>query len=193
MSHSLRALMALGNPGGQYLRSRHNLGFLALDHLAERERVSFRREGPVELGLWRPAGLAVEILLAKPLTYMNRSGAGVHHLRRRHEVEAPELLVVLDDIDLPFGKLRLRARGGAGTHNGMRSVLSALGDEGFARLRLGVGPAPQEAELSEWVLEDFSGEEQQALPAVLDRAADCLVAAVRNGVRAAMNDYNSAG
>ncbi len=185
--------MALGNPGSHYLRSRHNLGFLVLDHLAERERVSFRREGPVELGLWRPTGLDAEILLAKPLTYMNRSGAGAHYLCLRHEVMVAELLVVVDDLDLPFGKLRLRARGGAGTHNGMRSVLSALGDEGFARLRLGVGPAPQEAELSEWVLEDFSGEEQKALPGVLDQAADCLVAAVRSGVRAAMNDYNAAG
>ncbi len=185
--------MALGNPGGHYLRSRHNLGFLALDRLAERERVLFRRDGPVELGRWRPAGLGAEILLAKPLTYMNRSGIGAHHLGLRHEVTAPELLVVVDDLDLPFGTLRLRARGGAGTHNGMRSVLSALGDEGFARLRLGVGPAPQEAELSEWVLEDFPSEQQQALPAVLDRAAECLAVAVRSGVRVAMNDYNAAG
>jgi PTH1 family peptidyl-tRNA hydrolase len=185
--------MALGNPGGQYLRSRHNLGFLALDHLAGRERISFRREGPVELGQWSPAGLRAEVLLVKPLAYMNRSGAGADHLRRRHDIAVPELLVVLDDLDLPFGKLRLRARGGAGTHNGLRSVLSALGDEGFPRLRLGVGPAPQEADLSEWVLEDFSSEEQQALPGVLDRAAECLVAAVRSGVRAAMNDHNAAG
>ena len=193
MSHSLRALMALGNPGGHYLRSRHNLGFLALDRLAERERVSFRRDGPVELGRWRPSGLGAEILLAKPLTYMNRSGIGAHHLCRMHEIAVPELLVVVDDLDLPFGKLRLRARGGAGTHNGMRSVLSALGDEGFPRLRLGVGPAPPEADLSEWVLEDFPSEQQQALPAVLDRAAECLVVAVRSGVRVAMNDYNAAG
>ncbi len=185
--------MALGNPGGQYLRSRHNLGFLVLDRLAERERVSFQREGPVELGRWRPSGLGAEILLAKPLTYMNRSGTGAHHLCRMHEVALPELLVVVDDLDLPFGKLRLRARGGAGTHNGMRSVLSALGDEGFPRLRLGVGPAPPEADLSKWVLEDFSIEQQQALPAVLDRAAECLVVAVRSGVRIAMNDYNAAG
>lgn len=193
MCHPVRALMALGNPGDSYLRSRHNLGFLALDHLAGREQVSFRRQGPVELGLWRPLGTDVEILLAKPLTYMNRSGDGAQHLCQRHAVSVSELLVVVDDIDLPFGQLRLRARGGAGTHNGMRSVLSTLGDEGFPRLRLGVGPVPPEVDLSEWVLGDFSGEQQLALPAVLERAAECLVAVIRRGLRAAMNDFNAAG
>lgn len=184
--------MALGNPGGQYARSRHNLGFLALGRLAG-PSFSFRRRGPVELGRWRPQGLDRDVLLARPLTYMNRSGLGAQYLCDQEHLAVPELLVVVDDLDLPFGTLRLRARGGAGTHNGMRSVLSALGDNGFPRLRLGVGPAPLETDLSEWVLEDFSAQEQKALPAVLDRAAECLVAAVRDGVQAAMNDYNTAG
>jgi PTH1 family peptidyl-tRNA hydrolase len=185
--------MALGNPGAQYLRSRHNLGFLVLDRLAEREGVAFRREGPVELGLWHPGKLDREVLLAKPRTFMNRSGAGARYLYQHHDVRGTEMLVVVDDLDLPFGKLRMRARGGAGTHNGMRSVLSALGDEEFPRLRVGVGPAPPEVDLSEWVLEDFSGEDLDALPAVLDRAADCLETAVRQGVRPAMNHYNAGG
>ena len=184
--------MGLGNPGRDYSGSRHNLGFLALDRLAARGRVPFRREGPMELGRWRPAGGMQEVLLAKPLTYMNCSGAAAEFLAREHEIAPGELLVVVDDLDLPFGRLRLRARGGAGTHNGMRSVLAALGDEGFPRLRLGVGPAPAGVDLSEWVLGDFSAEEREALPDLLDRAAGCLEEAVRNGVRAAMNVYNAA-
>jgi PTH1 family peptidyl-tRNA hydrolase len=184
--------MALGNPGDEYSWSRHNLGFLALDGLAGRSRVSFRRDGPLELGRWRPGPGADEILLAKPLTYMNRSGVAATHLQRKYDLRLEELLVVVDDVDLPFGKLRLRARGGAGTHNGVRSVLEALGEEAFPRLRLGVGPAPAGVELSEWVLEDFSAEEREALPVVLDRAVGCLEEAVRMGVRAAMNAYNAA-
>jgi PTH1 family peptidyl-tRNA hydrolase len=189
---ALRAVLALGNPGEEYHRSRHNLGFLVMERLARRDRVRFRREGPVELGRWSPPGTGREVLLARPLTFMNRSGAGALHLGQRHQVEGREMLVVLDDLDLPFGRLRLRSRGGAGTHNGLRSILEALGDEEFPRLRVGIGPAPEGEELSDWVLDEFPPEQLEALPEFLDRAADCVATAVREGVRLAMNRYNVA-
>ncbi len=192
-SQPLRALLALGNPGDDYVDTRHNLGFLVLDQLASRERVVFRREGSSQIGVWQPEGLGREILLAKPLTYMNRSGAAARHLREEHGVEAEELLVVVDDIDLEFGRLRLRTKGGAGTHNGLKSVLEALGDDAFGRLRIGLGPAPEGVELSDWVLEEFGPDETDKLPAILDRGADCLQAAVCDGLRPAMNRYNLFG
>lgn len=192
-SRPVRAVLALGNPGEDYAETRHNLGFLVLDRLAAREGVSFRRNGRVLLGVWRPEGLDREVLLGKPVTYMNRSGAAARQLREQHGLETEEFLVVVDDVDLPFGRLRLRASGGAGTHNGLRSVLEALGDGAFSRLRIGLGPAPEEAELSEWVLEAFGVEEWNRLPAILDRGADCLQAAVCDGLRPAMNRYNLFG
>ena len=189
----VRAVLGLGNPGSGYRRSRHNLGFMVLERLAERHGLRFRGAGAaLRLCSWRPGRSVPTVLLAKPTTYMNRSGRGAALLRDDHSIRSTEMLVVLDDIDLPFAKLRVRTRGGPGTHNGMRSVLAAVGDEEVPRLRLGIGPAPPEEDLADLVLADFDPQAQVGLSPFVDEAADCVEEIVRSGVQAAMNRYNPA-
>lgn len=180
----------MGNPGPEYRTSRHNLGFMAIDRLAQRWGLRLRQEAPaLVLGRWRGAG--GEVLMARPTTFMNESGRGALQLRDRHGVEPRELLVVVDDLDLPFGRLRLKASGGAGTHNGMRSLVRALGSDEFPRLRLGIGPAREGEDLADWVLADFEREELALLGPILDAAADCLESTVSDGIARAMNRFNA--
>ena len=188
----MRAVLGLGNPGARYRHTRHNMGLLLLDRLAERDSLAFRDTGDRLLECsWAPPPDGPTILLAKSSTFMNHSGRAADRLRRRHGLVPGEILVVLDDLDLPFGRLRLRPRGGAGTHNGMRSVLEALGGEEPPRLRLGIGPAPEDADLAAWVLDEFGASERDALPEHLDRAIECVTAAVRDGIGPAMNRHNA--
>jgi PTH1 family peptidyl-tRNA hydrolase len=185
------AVLGLGNPGAAHRRNRHNLGFMVLDRLAERHGLRFRAERPaLELCRWRVAGGPV--WLGKPTTFMNLSGRGAVQLRDRHGVEAARILVVVDDLDLPLGRLRLRAGGGPGTHNGLRSLVASLGGGEFPRLRLGVGPAPGgERDLADWVLADFEPPERERLGQVLELAADCVEGSLRDGLAAAMNRFNA--
>ena len=188
---AIRAVLGLGNPGADYSRSRHNLGFMVVHRLAERARLRFRKEDPtLEACTGRPGRGAPDVVLARPLTFMNRSGRAASQLESRHGVRPEELLVVLDDLDLPFGRLRLRTRGGAGTHNGLRSVLDALGEEGLPRLRMGIGSADPSSDLADWVLDDFRDPEMKQLPEFLDQAADCVEMVIRYGLQAAMNRFN---
>lgn len=189
----VRAVLGLGNPGPEYRRSRHNLGFMVLDQLARRHGLRFRAEPPaLALCRWRRIGEGT--LLAKPTAFMNHSGRGAAQLRDRHGLEPAGILVVVDDLDLPFGRLRVRARGGAGTHNGLRSLVASLGGGEFPRLRMGIGPAPpKDHDLADWVLGDFDPPEWGALPAFLEAGADCVEAVLRDGVPAAMNRFNAAG
>jgi len=163
---------------------------MAVDLLAQRCGVRLRAEGPaLLLGRIRRAGR--EVLLAKPTTFMNDSGRAALQLRDRHGVEPEGMLVVVDDLDLPFGRFRLKAGGGAGTHNGMRSLVRMLGSDQFPRLRLGIGPAPEGEDLADWVLADFEREEMAQVGNILDTAVDCLEATLLDGVSAAMNRFNA--
>ena len=189
---SVHAVLGLGNPGPEYGLSRHNLGFLVVERLAVRHGLRLRTDGPLRSCRWRFGGGGRWVWLARPITHMNCSGRGAARLRDGHGVEASEILVVVDDLDLPFGQLRLRERGGAGTHNGMRSLVEVLGEE-FPRLRTGIGPSPEGVDLADWVLAEFLPAERVLLEPILDAAADCVEAAVRDGVRAAMNRFNRRG
>lgn len=190
---AVRAILGLGNPGPEYEHTRHNIGFLVVDRLRDRHGLRLADEGShLQACRWRYGGGGRRVWLARPLTYMNRSGRAAARLRGQAGIEPGEFLVIVDDLDLPFGQLRIRERGGAGTHNGMRSLVEALG-EGFPRLRVGIGPAPENVDLADWVLAPFPADEAGRLGAVLDAAADCVELAVRRGTRAAMNHYNGSG
>jgi peptidyl-tRNA hydrolase, PTH1 family len=179
-----RLIVGLGNPGPEYADTRHNVGFQCVDRLAERlgARWSACKDAQVAVAGER-------LVLAKPQTFMNRSGPAVAALLEQLEIPPTGALIIYDDMDLPFATLRLRARGSAGTHNGMRSVLNALGTQDIARLRIGISQAgPGNA--IDHVLSAFSAEEQPIIDEAVDRAADAALAWSNEGAEVAMNRYN---
>ncbi len=178
--------MGLGNPGRRYRGTRHNVGFEVVDRLARRWGASFRAEGAAEVAQAQVGGMPV--LLAKPLTYMNRSGDAVRELVGRWGLSAADVLVVYDDMDLPVGTLRVRARGSSGGHRGMASVLEALGTLEVARVRVGIGrPGSHPVD---HVLSRFPRGERAEVDEALDRAADAVEVALREGIQRAMDRFN---
>lgn len=186
----MKLIVGLGNPGPRYAATRHNIGFRAVDAFAAKFRIGFDgHEKDALLGRGRVAGGAV--MLAKPLTYMNLSGESVGKLVRAYVDTLSDLIVVYDDVDLPVGKLRIRERGSAGTHNGMRSLVSSIGSEDFARLRFGVrGATITDANLADYVLDVFTADEESAVAEAMPRALDALVLFARGDLRRAMNTFN---
>src|SRR3954471_16473057 len=166
----MKLIVGLGNPGAEYERTRHNIGWLVADAFAKKFRIDVdKHEKDAMTGEGRVAGGSVKV--AKPLTYMNNSGDVVRLLVNAYEVDAAhELIIVYDDIDLPLGKLRIRPNGSSGTHNGMRSILAELGTESFPRLRVGIGSP--ETRLRDYVLDEFTTEEQPIVDRAIGRAVD---------------------
>jgi PTH1 family peptidyl-tRNA hydrolase len=185
-------VVGLGNPGPEYEGTRHNIGFVVVGRLAERWDCSLRRKWrfTAEVGeATRPTG---KVGLARPQTFMNRSGAAVAGLLRWLKLSPSELLVVVDDADLPLGQIRLRLAGGSGGHNGLRSVIAALGGvEEFARLRVGIGRrGPVGADITGHVLGKFAAVERAAVEEAVTLAADAVVVCVEEGLTVAMNRFN---
>ena len=184
----MKLIVGLGNPGRRYQGTRHNIGARVIDTLARRHHVALREEGWADVGALTLDG--ARVLLARPQTYVNVSGTAVADLRRRHRLPLENLLVAFDDLDLPVGQIRLRAKGGHGGHNGMRSIIETLGSEEFARLRVGIGRPPEGVDPADYVLSRFSKEEQAQLDEAVERAADAVEAFVRRGIEAAMSASN---
>jgi peptidyl-tRNA hydrolase, PTH1 family len=183
----LRIVVGLGNPGGRYENTRHNVGFMVIRAIAARFDLHFRRsKHRAELASGTVEG--VPVLLALPITYVNESGNAVRRLLQYYRVPLSQLLVVCDDIDLPFGTLRLRPGGSSGGHKGLKSIIEALGNEEFARLRVGVGRP--EASAVGHVLGPFSRDEAALLPALVDTSADAALAWLEGDMKAAMNRFN---
>jgi peptidyl-tRNA hydrolase, PTH1 family len=185
----VKLVIGLGNPGKQYAGTRHNIGWMVLDRIADRAGRSGRgrqRDASESLQI-RYQGL--DLVLAKPLTYMNDSGIAVRKLLARERVPLVELLVVVDDFALPFGKLRFREGGSHGGHNGLRSIIDELGSEKFSRLRVGIGEPGRGA--IDHVLSTFAADEQARLPIVIDAAADAVEAWAREGTSKAANRFNA--
>lgn len=182
-----RAAVGLGNPGPRYARTRHNLGFLAVDRYLSRSR---RRREPLPSSTAEVYRVG-EFLIAKPQTYMNRSGLAVLEIARVYRLFPRDLLIVYDDVMLPFGKLRARAKGGDGGHHGMASVLEALGTEEIPRLRLGIGREDLPPDLTDYVLGEFTPEEERELDAFLARAAEAIECFFHRGIEAVMNAFNA--
>jgi peptidyl-tRNA hydrolase, PTH1 family len=184
----VKLIVGLGNPGAQYKGTRHNIGFAVIDEIARRAAVGFE-SAPAEavIAKWRrPEG---GVLLAKPLTFMNLSGQAVGELARYFKVDVPDVLIVVDEAQLPLGRLRARARGSAGGHNGLKSVIAHLGDD-FSRLRIGVGRGEQQRDLADHVLSRFDKEEAAEVERMTTRAADAAEMFITSGIEAVMNAFN---
>jgi PTH1 family peptidyl-tRNA hydrolase len=186
----MRLIVGLGNPGEDYARSRHNVGWVVADAFAKKFRIDINRhEKEAMTGEGRVAGGSIKV--AKPLTYMNLSGDAVRLLANAYLDDTRDLIVVYDEIDLPLGKLRIRPNGSAGTHNGMRSIVAALGTEQFPRLRFGVrGASYSDVRLRDYVLDDFTDEELPLVQQNIERAVDALVLFARDDLKRAMNEFN---
>lgn len=183
-------IVGLGNPGKQYEHTRHNVGFDTIDVLAERYRISVDAKKYKALyGKGMIEGN--KVILAKPQTYMNLSGESVRELIDFYKIdEAEELIVIYDDISLEPGQLRLRAKGSAGGHNGIKNIIAHLGGQEFKRIKVGVGEKPKGYDLADYVLSRFSKEERQKVDASLERAADAAVKIITDDMASAMNEYN---
>ncbi len=184
----MKLIVGLGNPGAKYARTRHNVGWMVLDRLADRAGIAGR-------GRERDAAVAVrgrlhdvDMMLVKPLTFMNDSGIAVRKVLARERVPLEEMLVVVDDFALPFGRLRIRADGTHGGHNGLRSIVAELETQRFARVRVGIGEPGRDA--IDHVLSSFTREEERELPALLDAAADAVETWARDGAAKAANLWN---
>ena len=184
---ALRLVVGLGNPGSEYERTRHNVGFRLVDRLV----------GEADL-FWKDfKGLGVaakwgDVWVAKPMTYMNESGQFVRAFAGYNNIAIPEMLVVYDEISLPLGKLRIRKKGSAGGQKGMLSIISHLGTDEVPRLRLGIGPQPEKMDSAEYVLSRFKPAEEDGLTSALNLAVDAIGAVLADGVDAAMNKFNPA-
>ena len=187
----MKLVVGLGNPGRAYDQTRHNAGWLVLDEFARRRGAKFRRSWcrPVQTAKTTLEG-AGALLLVKPLTYMNLSGNVLPALMRPAGLTAKDLIVVADDVNLPMGKLRIRAQGSAGGHNGLKSVIERLGTEQFARVRVGVGDKEAGQSLREHVLERMDAAERTALAETAARAATAVETILLQGVDRAMNEFN---
>jgi len=192
----LKAIVGLGNPGSRYKGTRHNVGFDVVDELARRATVDFE-SAPADALVarcragrrdWLP-GQSDDVLLVKPVTFMNASGQAIGELVRYFKIDVADALVILDEVQLPLGKLRARARGSAGGHNGLKSVIEHLGSD-VSRLRLGVGRGDSRTDLADHVLARFDKEEAAAVARMITRAADAAETFLTGGIAAVMNQYN---
>ena len=185
-------VVGLGNPGPAYRGNRHNVGFMVLDLLADRVGGRFKaHKGRADVVEARLGPLpAPRVVLAKPKSYMNESGGPVASMRDFYKVAPEQLVVVHDELDLPYGTLRLKRGGGDNGHNGLRSITKSLGSREYLRVRFGIGRPPGRMDPADYVLRDFSAAERKDLEFEVDRAADAVEALVREGLDAAQNRFN---
>ena len=193
----MKLIVGLGNPGKAYAHNRHNIGFRCINHLARLHSISIKgHQCQSQVGTGKIAG--VEVLLAKPKTFVNLSGEAVGRLMRKYSIPVNNLIVIYDDLDLPLGKLRLRPSGSAGGHKGINSIISALGSEDFPRIKVGIGRPTTEdgAAITDedvivgHVLNDFTPQEDAAIQPAIATAAEAIHCILTEGIVAAMNKFN---
>ena len=185
----MKLLVGLGNPGDKYAGTRHNAGFLVAEKVAERHHIALKKKGYQGIyGVGRAAGEEVTILL--PHTFMNHSGASVMAAYKSLGITPGDLIVIYDDLDLSYGRLRIRPDGGHGGHNGLRDIVSLLGRTDFPRLKIGIG-RPERGDVTGHVLSRFSSEEKKLLPELIDLAADAAETLLKDGAAVAMNRFNN--
>lgn len=189
----MQLVVGLGNPGPKYRGTRHNIGFEVVDELARRAGVAFE-SAPVNalVARMRVAGRAEPVLVAKPLTFMNASGEAVGGLMRYFKIEPADVLVIVDEVQLPLARIRARPRGSAGGHNGLKSLVAHIGQD-FPRLRIGVGRGDARRDLADHVLSRFDGDEAADVAAMTARAADAAELFISSGIEAVMNRFNAPG
>jgi PTH1 family peptidyl-tRNA hydrolase len=184
----VKLIVGLGNPGPEYSDTRHNVGFKVAEEVARRHGVKFRKSTKWQALTAKVSGFGDGVIIAQPTTFMNASGWAVRDLYSFHKVDLSDLLVVVDDADLPFGRLRIRMRGSAGGHNGLKSIIEELGAEEFPRMRIGVGRRP--GELRNHVLGRFDPAERSQMEEVVKKAADAAEMFVTDGIVKTMNRFN---
>ncbi|GAA4686828.1 peptidyl-tRNA hydrolase, PTH1 family [Promicromonospora umidemergens] len=192
-------VVGLGNPGPKYVGNRHNVGQMVLDLLADRAGARFSKHpraqavvAEVRLGVLPGGAPGPRVVLAKPLTYMNVSGGPVSALARYYDVDADQVIMVHDEVDIPFDTIKLKLGGGEGGHNGLRDTTKALGTKDYHRVRVGVGRPPGRMDTADHVLKDFSATEKKDLPILLDDAADAVELLVTDGLLAAQGKFHTA-
>ncbi len=186
---SLKCIVGLGNPGSKYTYTRHNIGFLAIDALAEKHGIKLT-ESKFKALFGTGTINGERVVLVKPLTYMNASGEAVRPLLDFYKIETEDMLIIYDDLDLPLSKMRLRSKGSAGGHNGVKSLIQHLGTQEIKRLKLGIGRPPAPIQVIDWVLMPFAKNEQHELKEVLEQAANVAADFVDTPFLALMNRYN---
>ncbi len=189
----MKLVVGLGNPGRRYAKSRHNVGFNCIDYIARKHDISLdRRKSRSRIGL----GVVEDekVLLAKPRTFMNLSGEAVVALKNFYHIPLKNIVVIYDDLDIPLGKIRIRERGSAGGHNGMKSISAHLGGQEFPRIRVGIAPLdieePRSTKTPKYVLGDFISEEKNTIKDVYPLVASAIECLITEGITAAMNKYN---
>ena len=190
---AIKLIVGLGNPGPQYSRNRHNVGFQCVDLLAQRHGLrldKLQQRAMTGSGVIPCGGERHKVLLARPLTFMNASGEAVAPLARYYGVEPQDLIVVHDDLDLASGKLRLRAGGSSGGQNGIKSIIERLGSPDFARVKVGIGRPPGRMDPADYVLQNFSAAEEEVFAPLRERVCDAVECWLAEGIEAAMNRFN---
>ena len=185
----MKLIVGLGNPGSKYLGTRHNIGFEIVDEVARRRSLMFE-SSPIDAVLARERGLHASLMLAKPLLFMNRSGQAVGALVKYYRIDVADVLIVTDDVNLPLGRLRVRRRGSAGGHNGLRSVIELLGTEDVPRLRVGVDRGDHQLDLADHVLAVFNKSELETIESAIVVAGDAVEEFATGGIDVVMNRFN---
>ena len=188
MASNKRIIIGLGNPGSEYDGTRHNIGFEVVDQMAEKMKESFKTKGQSQIvwGKWRGRPLG----LAKPQTFMNRSGLAVEELVRKNSLDPQDILVIVDDIHLPPGKVRIRQRGGTGGHNGLEDIADWLDSNEFPRIRIGIGSDFGRGQQADYVLSRFTEEERTLMDGIVDHARNAAFSFVIDGITLTMNRFN---
>ena len=185
-----KLIVGLGNPGSQYTWTRHNLGFLVLEALCAQQKIVLRNSASNHCMLAKVVVGSVECSLLLPMTFMNNSGLSVKKLVDRSGITPENILIVCDDLSLPFGKMRIRPVGSAGGHNGLKSIIADLGTNQFSRLRMGIDSPKNAAGTVDYVLSNFTPVEKKSLPEFINHALDCVTCWVTEGAAVAMNRFN---
>lgn len=187
----MKLIVGLGNPGKKYQPTRHNIGFLVIDHIAAQQAITVHKKICGALtGEWAQEGETS--ILAKPQTYMNRSGAAVSDLLRHFNGTPDDLVLIYDDVDLPFGRIRIRTQGSAGGHRGLISIIENLAGASFSRVRIGIGRPPEGIETADYVLQPFDADQAGGLEELVGKAADAVMALLKDGAEVAMREFNRA-
>lgn len=184
----MKLIVGLGNPGSKYENTRHNVGFLAIDEIAKKYQIQVNKlKCKAQTGELR---LSDKVILAKPQTFMNNSGEAVRELVDYYNVDLKDLIIIYDDIDIPFSTIRVKGKGSSGSHNGMRSIVKHLGDDKFPRVRISISQKPDYMDLADFVLSKFTNKEVPIVKKEIQAAAEASLEIVEKGVDSAMNIYN---
>lgn len=185
----MKLIVGLGNPGDEYIRTRHNVGFMVADLLADKGRIPLN-QSKFKAIIGRGKTGSDDVIVAKPQTYMNRSGESVSSLLFFYKLNPSDCIVICDDLELPAGKIRIREKGGHGGHNGLRSIIEQIGSQDFLRVRVGIGRPSDQSRVSDYVLSPFLKDEITLIEDAIERASNAVEAIIVEGLVAAMNRFN---